>query len=436
MTYQAYIVELKSITPHPNADRLNIAHVFGMNVIVGKDLQVGDVAAYFPSDGQLSFEFAEFNNLLRKKDENGKDIGGYMDPNKRNVKAIRLRGEQSDGLIIAIEKVAEFTGLKAESLMAGDTFTTLNGKEICKKYIPYRKPIANNQAESLRRSNLQTKYPLFKEHGDTKHLVYNMEQFKAGDLLTVTLKLHGTSHRIANTLINEKVSLLDRIKNVFTRQKPTNKYEIISGSRRVILDSNARAGYYGDNSFRDEWTQFFDGKLHKGETVYGEIVGWYGDDESQTIMPSCDNGKLKDKEFVKKYGKQTTFSYGCDNGESDFYVYRMTMTNEDGQVVEYPTELAQIRCEQMGVKHAPVMYKMIIGDDINEVGFKDELLSTFTQMSEGEDLIDPRHIREGIIVRIENREEFTAFKHKNYDFKVLEGIIKEDAVEPDMEDAA
>jgi hypothetical protein len=36
---------------------------------------------------------------------------------------------------------------------------------------------------------------------------------------------------------------------------------------------------------------------------------------------------------------------------------------------------------------------------------------------------------------VENRERFTAFKHKNFEFKVLEGIINDTADAPDMEEA-
>ena len=42
---------------------------------------------------------------------------------------------------------------------------------------------------------------------------------------------------------------------------------------------------------------------------------------------------------------------------------------------------------------------------------------------------------EGKQVRIVNRRTFTAFKSKTYEFKVLEGIIKETETAPDMEEA-
>jgi hypothetical protein len=35
-----------------------------------------------------------------------------------------------------------------------------------------------------------------------------------------------------------------------------------------------------------------------------------------------------------------------------------------------------------------------------------------------------------------NRPKFTAYKHKNFHFKVLEGICKDEATAPDMEEAS
>ena len=37
--------------------------------------------------------------------------------------------------------------------------------------------------------------PLFQEHADTEQLAYNLSAFHAGDLVEVTLKMHGTSQR-------------------------------------------------------------------------------------------------------------------------------------------------------------------------------------------------------------------------------------------------
>ena len=41
----------------------------------------------------------------------------------------------------------------------------------------------------------------------------------------------------------------------------------------------------------------------------------------------------------------------------------MTMTNEDGDVVEYPPDFMRYRCEQMGVKYVPLMYRGLIPEE-------------------------------------------------------------------------
>ena len=96
----------------------------------------GQKVVFFPADGQLSTEFAEENNLLRKKDENGNNIGGYMDSNKRNITAINLRGERSEGLVLPVECLSKYTNVA--SLKDGDQISVLNGVELCKKYIPQK----------------------------------------------------------------------------------------------------------------------------------------------------------------------------------------------------------------------------------------------------------------------------------------------------------
>ena len=106
--YNAYVTTIKNLRKHPNADRLQLGECFGNTVCVNLDYTEGQIGIYFPTDGQLSIEFAEANNLLRKKDENGNNVGAYMDPTKRNVAAIRLRGEKSDGLFLPLTCLESF----------------------------------------------------------------------------------------------------------------------------------------------------------------------------------------------------------------------------------------------------------------------------------------------------------------------------------------
>ena len=469
--YNAYITRLKNVRKHPNADRLQLGDCFGNTVCVSLDYKEDMLGVYFPTDGQLSVEFCEQHNLVRKKDDAGNNIGGYMDASKRNVTAIRLRGEKSDGLFMPIECLA-YTGIDASTLEEGFAFTTINGKEICQKYIPRRPNRAAAGSGNHTRKKKVPVAPLFAEHADTEQLAYNLSAFKPGDEIEITLKMHGTSGRTARlpVLKGYRRTLLDRI----LRREGTPIYEdgYVSGTRRVVLE-NYEGGFYGDNSFREKHSKIFEGKLMKGETVYYEIVGFTG--SGAPIMGDGNNEKVG-KDFVKQYGKTTTFSYGChpegqklmygedDRGkfsipvkvpQSDIYVYRMTMTNEDGFVVEYTPDFMRYRCEQMGVKTVPVFWKGIItpttknadcqeyacwcnewiGACGGEAAIGDMVKEIAEKFYAGPDPVGKKHIREGVVVRIINRPKFCTYKHKNFEFKVLEGIIKDMANHPDIEEA-
>lgn len=439
-THVGYVVEVQKLRPHTNADKMQIATFFGNDTCIGLETKTGDVGVYFPTDLQLSVEFAEYNNLLRKKDAEGNSIGGYMDPDKRNVTSIRLRGEKSDGLFLPITCLDYcFEDGAAAHLKIGDTIDVVNGHDICIKYIPRRNParMGNiNEGNKTRKKKVAVA-PLFTEHADTEQLAYNLAAFKSGDLVEITLKMHGTSQRTAYLPVFKgyKRSFMDKI----MRREGTPIYDwgYVSGTRRVVLD-DYEGGFYGSNAFRERHSKVFEGKLHKGEEVYYEVVGYT--DTGAPIMGDCANKKLNDKAFIKQYGEITRFSYGCDSPFSELYVYRMTMTNEDGDVVEYTPDYMRYRCEQMGVKTVPVMWIGFIPE--NPASAEDDTISAgewirnvAERFYDGPDPIGKTHVREGVVCRIINRPKFAAYKHKNFAFKCLEGIVKADAEAPDMEEA-
>jgi hypothetical protein len=453
MSYYGYIVKIDKLREHPNADKLQIATFFGNDTCIGLEAQIGDIGVYFPCDGQLSVEFCLNNHLLRKLPDGTPDTG-YMDPDKRNVKAIKLRGEKSDGIYLPISCLDYCFGESAAAhFKVGDRLDVANGHAICTKYIPRTNHRIGKPSDGNRtRKKKAPIAPLFNEHADTEQLAYNLGAFKPGDEIEITLKMHGTSQRTGYLPVFKgyKRSLWDKI----TRKEGTPIYDwdYITGTRRTVLDS-FDGGFYGSNEFREQYHEFFKNRLQKGEEVFYEVVGFTHTGTS--IMAECSNKKMNDKEFIKQYGDTTTFSYGChpqgwnnkDMGynlghcepQSDIYVYRMTMTNEDGFVVEYTPDFMRYRCEQMGVKTVPVMWRGYADETIdwNDAGMTagEWIKDKAEEFYDGPDPIGKTHIREGVVVRILNRPKFCAYKHKNFAFKVLEGIIKETAEAPDMEEA-
>lgn len=437
-----YVVKVEKLRPHTNADRLQVATFFGNDTCVGLDVKIGDIGVYFPTDLQLDYDFCVQNHLLRKLVDGTPDKG-YMDPNKRNVSTIKLRGEKSDGIYVNISDFDYcFDDDASKYLKIGDTISVVNGHPICQKYIPHSNKRTGHPTDGNRtRKKKAPIAPLFTEHADTEQLAYNLGAFQAGDQIEITLKMHGTSQRTGYLPVFKgyKRSLLDKIMK--RDGTPIYEWGYVSGTRRTVLE-NYEGGYYGSNLFREQHSKFFEGKLHKGEEVYYEVVGFT--DTGAPIMASASNKKLNDKAFIKQYGETTTFSYGCESAQSELYVYRMTMTNEDGDIVEYTPDFMRYRCEQMGCKTVPIMWKgfipkyTILPDNVGSptaIDAGEWIMNIAEQYYAGPDPIGKTHTREGVVVRIVNKPKFCAYKHKNFEFKCLEGLVKAEAEAPDMEEA-
>lgn len=425
--YNAYITRIKNLRKHPNADRLQLGECFGNTVCVSLEYTDNQLGIYFPCDGQLSVEFAEANNLLRKKDDAGNNIGGYMDPNKRNVTAIRLRGEKSDGLFLPLTCLESFGDVS--TLKEGDVINTFNGHEICCKYIPRRTHRQGHVSDGnrTRKKKVKINLPYFNEHIDTPQLAYNMNMFKPGDIICLTEKVHGTSSRNANTLsISYKRNIIDKI--LRREGKKIEEYKYIVGTRRTVLE-NASGGYYGTNEFRMNWAEKFKNKLLPGECVFGEIAGFIA--PGQPIMAKGDNKKTKDKNFIKTFGDTTVFSYGCseEEGNSRYFIYRMTYTSPEGFVFEYPWDFVKLRAEQMGFEVVPELDRFIYTTE-------EDFLKRIEEWMDIPSTIDGSHIIEGVVVRALNApNSFRVAKNKSFNFRVIEGIIKEVAEQPDIEEA-
>ena len=95
--YLARIVELESVSVHPNADKLQVAEVLNTKVVVGLEAKKGDVYVYFPVESQLSEKFLRWSSAYSDSSLN-KDVTlkGFFGSNGR-VRMIKLRGIYSDG---------------------------------------------------------------------------------------------------------------------------------------------------------------------------------------------------------------------------------------------------------------------------------------------------------------------------------------------------
>ena len=410
---KAIIVKIKNVRKHCNADRLNCTDIFGYNIIVGLEVKVGDIGLYFPEGVQLSTEFCEANNLVRKKDENGNVTGGMFEESRR-VKTLKLRKEKSEGFFIPLSSLSSFGDIS--TLKENDCLDVFGGKEICRKYV---------SEATLRRSKgqVQAKPENFMmcRHVETSHLRQNLTSINVGDILYVSEKWEGTSFRCGKILEQIKLpkwkSYLYSFVNIFI---PVNlfKWTDSHGSRNVVLGDEC-------DPLRKSIRDTFIGKLYNGESVYGECVGYDG---LAAIRPPVDNSKIS-KEFVAQFGEKTHWNYGCKPGQHRLAVYRITQTSTDGSCVELSWPQVKRRCGELGVDNVNELCRPIVFD-----GDAEKLNNLIETLSDGKSEID-HHWKEGAVVRVESTTGKTYFlKHKNFTYKLLEGIVKEKTV--DEEDAS
>lgn len=428
MAYTGFYTELKNVHKDPNSDNLYLAECLQEGVIVGKDSYEGQRVFYFPADGCLDYDFAMKFGLMRK-DKDGNPAGGYLDYPSCHIRAIKLRGNRSEGIAIDAQKVLD-TYDDMTPFKLGDQVTHIAGHEICKKYVPKRKEGSipgGKRSYKGRRSNGVT-YPDFLMHADTEQLDYNLDAFRPGDKLSLSLKMHGTSQRSMRTdAIIERRGFMRFLQSLF-HLAPKTEERYVCGTRRTVLEK-FDGGFYGNDAFRKIHHDRIAPYVAKGMEVFYEIVGYYGEGADQTIMPVGDNKKVGDKQFTKEFGKESRFVYGCQPGQSEMYVYRITYKGREFS----PKEICEW-CDAAGVKHVPYLFNTV--EFPLEFTTAEDLLAKIDGYFE--DLHDPigkDHIKEGVVVRILNRPTWRAYKKKTYEFKVIEGIIKMTSDAPDMEEA-
>ena len=359
--YLAVITKVGEIHPIEGADKICRTIVNGFDIVVGKDTKEGDIVVYVPVESQICEEFLSANNLFEigewERNANHDEVGvlmaqvealksegkhdeaekvykeakakvGYF--NKRNrVRIVTLKGIPSNGFIAGVESLVKMNPSLAntdwESLV-GTYFNYVGDIEFCKKYIP--PVVENDQVRGQGKFNKKMKKlkkfdrlvdGQFSYHYDTQRIDSTnfAKLLKPDDIVTITVKCHGTSHIQGNLLVNRKLSILEKIKKFFGVKINTKEYGNIYSSRSVIKNRYINPGKGHDFYGVDIWgcvNRDFSPFIPKGMTVYGEIVGY---------LEGSDKMIQKDHD------------YGCEPGHWKFMPYRITETDENGNVKEW-----------------------------------------------------------------------------------------------------
>lgn len=434
MSYTA-IVSKARVSKHPGADRLKLVNIAGYQVVSGADIQDGDLMIFFPTDGALSHEYCYHNSEYRE------DKGQNIDPTKfglfesnRRIKSIKLRGEISEGYSAPLSAVA-WTGYDISKFKDGDTFTELNGHEICEKYYSpatrdYIKG-ANNSKKKSHRFEIDS-FPL---HYDTEQLRNYINKIPLGSVIYITAKNHGTSGRTTKAMVNQPLkpneikinSAIDwlskyrPLRNLLAPYKISNPQPmLVSGTRNTTINPF--------QTYKDSYRKTAEGQfacIVNGETIYYEICGFT--DGGAPLQ----SHKIEDKELKKKYGPKMIYAYGAPVGEQRIFVYRITQTTLSGKAVELSWQQVKARCAQLGVDTVLELRDPMI------LTSREELMEEVMRLNDGPDPTDPSHIIEGVVIRSEHCELSPSkflFKAKGRTFGMLESGSKDDDSNIDVEE--
>jgi len=449
--YAAVVIKCPEIKNHPSADRLEIVEIFGNSIIVGKGVySQNDKLAYFPIESCLSAKFLSWANLFNDPVLNADGVTkSYFSSKGRRVKAINLRGVPSQGFLFKVSELIRYYDLKDDIFHVGENFDTVGDDLLVTKYIrpdtkvqgdpnskqPKIPKWVSKSIGSLPRPIRLAIYPVVKWyyganksdgiksqivegqwsfHGKTEQLGRNIFIVDPNDNITISNKIHGTSAIFANLLCKKSLSLFSMFKKVIGFDIPAIDYRFVYSSRSII--KNKRDGTYSE----DVWGKHakeLDGNIPKGISVYGEILGW-----------ASPNRNI-----------QKNYDYGITQGESEFWVYRVTHTNEEGKVTEFSWNEIEGFCEDHGLKHVPVYYKGKVTDLFPEIPLDSSFGENFLRklhekyLDKTCELCKTGVVNEGIVLKINSKETKPVLKFKSPKFNLAECKAR-DAGESDMEE--
>lgn len=344
--FKVPLTQIKEIRPHGNAEKLEIAVVYGFQVVVKKDVYMeGDPVFYIPIDSIIP----------QKLEDHLFPADSKIKLEKRRVRQIRIRGLASQGMLIDPEDIEQVYGENFDMTELEKDYAEALGVI---KYEP-QVTVNNPGAPGSRKARKPLENPAFHQYNGLDNIKWYPEKFKADEIVVVQEKIHGTNARaalqpfVANTF-------LKKLKKFFGFA-PEN--EFCYGSNTVQLQNRPdRPGYYGRDVYKEVFTALkVQEKLHPGESIYGEI---YGD------------------------GIQKNYNYGL-KGEQDFVLFDVKVTNEDGtQRWLNPDEVAMF-ADQRGFKMVPEVYRGTYNN-----------LEFVKQFTVGASLLSPsQKVREGVVVK-------------------------------------
>lgn len=214
------VVTIDKIVPAINSDNLDYISFkeIGWNVVSQKGLHFeGERVLYIPPDSILPFELSELTEVTK-----------YL--NKGKVRAIRLRGNRSEGLILDQEKV--------------------------EPYLPYIMKWEDPPTVAMRGQSAPSKDvpSYFCKFYHMPNILNEPFTFGKGEPIYYSEKIHGTNFRFG------------RLKN-----PQTEEYMDYVGSHNIVIKDDEET--FNNNIYWKIFRQFFKGKIPEDIVFFGEIFG-------------------------------------------------------------------------------------------------------------------------------------------------------------------
>ena len=200
------VVRVK-IEPHPQADQIEIAQVGGYQSIVRKgQFEDGNLAIYIPEQAVIPEWLLREMSLWDEVKQKGRLAGSKGD----RVKAVKLRGVVSQGLLYPIERrgssspPVHFWSVKLSDLSGAMAFISI-GKTTVPIDVPLVEPIGLDAAKILGIVKYEPPIPTHMRgriigadmHATHKYDFDNLkkapELFEDGEQVVITEKIHGTN---------------------------------------------------------------------------------------------------------------------------------------------------------------------------------------------------------------------------------------------------
>ena len=418
INYLAKVVKINGLKKHPNADRLRIAIIDFQEVIVGEDMNEGDICIFFPLESQINSEFLSYTNSYRHSNLNkiiDDEHCGFFEDSGR-VRAVKLRGQKSMGYLVPFLSFNEFFSLNiAWGDYMGQEFDTINKVLMLKKYfIPVKELNGQRLGRKPRISRLVEGQVHL--HVDTESLLKNIDRINPEDYISITYKIHGTSFWVSNILVKRKLNILEKVFKKLGVKINDTEYDYVYGSRKVVKNEyeTSHKEHFYDYDLWGEIKDELKEKIPEGYTLYGECVGY-----------------TKGGGYI-----QSEYDYGCSQGTKKLFIYRITFTNKNGLVYNLGTKEIESFCQRYGLNYVHLFYygqaqflntNLYPESSTWREGFIQYLQKQFLEKDCF--ICNNKVPEEGIVVRKESPFEFESYKLKSFRFLEFETKLLDEGVE-------